>query len=88
MSKRAYSRFEGTDIWVTAEAPEHWDSASRKITPPEKYLASFKFHHEPGTVDGEYLRDSSQMIRWFDSADEAVSAAFEAAEARIREQKA
>jgi hypothetical protein len=78
--KTYLKRIRGRDIWITVMRPLIVDEKnSHDLQESEKFCCAFRIDGAPLVIDGEFLRDSSGNLRWFDEADEAVDAAVVAA---------
>ena len=74
----------GRDIWITVMRPLIVDEQdNRRFQESSKYCCAFRIDKTPLVIDGEFLRDSSGNLKWFDEIDEAVDAAAAAADAKV-----
>jgi hypothetical protein len=77
--------FRKRDIWVQTESPSLYNPATRKTTPPEGYIVSFRYSPEPADAADKYLREADGSLRWFKDEQEAIWTAFEEAVQRLEQ---
>jgi hypothetical protein len=81
-----YQEVSGVDVYVTVDRPHVLDKDGQ-YAPANFFIAAFKFWYPPSVIIGEYLKDDTGRASQFQSENEAASAAFLVATARIRETK-
>ena len=73
-----YREHKNVGIWITASRPLILGIQGEPSKESDQWAVAFKFHGPPVMLDGEYLKDGSKG-KWFQTAEEAAHAAFEAA---------
>jgi len=82
--KTYLKHIRGHEVWITVMRPYIVDEQnSCNAHESSRYCCAFRIDQQPLLIDGEFLRDDSGNLKWFDEGADAANEAITAATTRL-----